>query len=564
MDPSPSDASAVTAGHSKPLTPIEVLSLYAAHDGSLSGLLASRARRAPGAAFLIFGERTINWRQFQDDAGAAAQMLAGRGIVKGDRCAVMATNSADYVLLFFALARLGAILVPVNPDFGVSEAGYVLEHAGVAAVACSAATLPVAREASAGMKIPPWFMLLEGSAEVVPGFAELLESAPRSALPDDVAADDVCLIMYTSGTTGFPKGAMHSQRNFVLAGEGFVERMMLQPEDRLLCVLPLFHINALFYSLGGTVAAGASIVLAPRFSASGFWQLAAQSAATEVNIIAAVGNILIRRPRSEFVPGHHLTKVYGAPISQEIADVFRREFAVPKLIEGYGMTEIPGACNIPFMAPDRIGSMGKAAVHPDRRLAFAELRVVDEAGQDLPDGEVGELLVKTPIVMKGYYRDPAQTAASFRDGWFITGDLVRRDSEGYYYFVARKKDIIRKRGENISGAELDRVIGLHPGVAEAAAIAVPAQLGEDEILVAVVRHAGASLDAGDIAQWCGRHLAPIKMPRYVVFVDTLPHTPTHRVAKFRLRDDSSLIARAVDLQAENAATLHYREPGEMK
>lgn len=555
MEPT-SETPAVAARHSGPLAPIDVLSLYAAHDGSLRGLLASRAMREPDAPFLIFGDTTLSWGQFQSEVDAAAQMLAGRDIKKGERFAVMATNSAAYVILFFALARLGAILVPVNPDFGVAESRYVLEHAGVSAVACTAATLSVAREASAGMDDEPWFMLLEGDGEGVaaPGFAELVESAPASALPDDISADDVCLIMYTSGTTGFPKGAMHSQRNFVRAGEGFVERMMLQPEDRLLCVLPLFHINALFYSLGGAVAAGAAIVLAPRFSASGFWRLAAQSGATEVNIIAAVGNILVRRPRSEFVPGHRLTKVYGAPITEEIADVFRREFAVPKLIEGYGMTEIPGACNIPFMDADKIGSMGKAAVHPDRSLTLAELRVVDEAGRDVPDGEVGELLVRTPIVMKGYYRDPEQSAASFRDGWFITGDLVRRDSEGYYTFVARKKDIIRKRGENISGAELDRVIGLHPGVAEAAAIAVPSELGEDDILVAVVRQLGATLNAHDVAKWCTLHLAPIKMPRYVVFVATLPHTPTHRVAKFRLKNDSSLMARAVDLQAELVRT----------
>jgi carnitine-CoA ligase len=324
--------------------------------------------------------------------------------------------------------------------------------------------------------------------------------------------------------------------------------MYLQPEDRLLCILPLFHINALFYSLGGTVAAGASLVLAPRFSASGFWPLAARSGATEVNILAAVGSILARRPRSEYVPGHRLRKVYGAPITPEAAEAFRHEFGVATLIEGYGMTEIPGACNNPFPGPQRMGSIGRAALHPDHSIPFAELRVADEEGRDVPDGVVGELLVRTPILMKGYYRDPEQTAAASREGWFKTGDLVRRDRDGFYYFVARRKDIIRRRGENIAGAELDRVVGLHPGVAEAAAIAVPAELGEDEILVAVVAKPGATLTAGDIARWCAERLAPSKVPRYVAFVDSLPHTPTHRVAKFPLKNDPTLLARAVDLQ----------------
>jgi crotonobetaine/carnitine-CoA ligase len=528
-------------------TPIEVLGIYPEHDGTLQGVLASRARQDPQRPFLLFQDATWSWGRFEIAIEQAACTLAGWGLGKGTRLAVMAPNSDAYVLLFFALARIGAILVPVNPELGVTEAGYILHHAEVGAIACTSNTLSVARQACQGMANPPQFMLIDGSSEGVPTLQGLVQSTPPGSLPGDVGPEDICLILYTSGTTGFPKGVMHSQRNFVLAGEGFVERMYLQPEDRLLCILPLFHINALFYSLGGTVAAGASIVLAPRFSASGFWLLAAKSGATEVNILAAVGSILARRPRSEFVPGHRLRKVYGAPITPESAEAFRSEFGVPTLIEGYGMTEIPGACNNPFLGPQKLGSIGRPALHPDHRFPFAELRVADEEGRDVPDGKTGELLARTPILMKGYYRDPEQSAAAFRDGWFMTGDLVQRDRDGFYYFVARKKDIIRRRGENIAGAELDRVVGLHPGVTEAAAIAVPAELGEDEILVAVVAKPGAILTAGDIAQWCAERLAPAKVPRYVAFVDSLPHTPTHRVAKFPLKNDPTLLARAVDL-----------------
>ncbi len=528
-------------------TPLEVLALYPDHGGTLAGLLASRARGDPERPSLIFQDRTWSWGKLESAVAGTARGLAGCGLGRGDKLAIMAPNSDAYVLVFFALARIRAILVPVNPELGVTEAGYILQHAEVAAVACTPQTLPVARRACEGMAKPPWFLLIEGAAEGVPSLPGLVASAPQAPLPDDIGPDHTCLILYTSGTTGFPKGVMHSQRNFVLAGEGFIERMHLQPEDRLLCILPLFHINALFYSLGGCVAAGASIVLAPRFSASGFWRLAARSGATEVNILAAVGSILARRPRSEYDPGHRLSKVYGAPITSEAAEVFRREFGIATLIEGYGMTEVPGACNNPFLGPQKPGSIGRPALHPDHRLPFAELRVVDEQGRDVPDGEVGELLIRTPIIMQGYYRDPAQTSAAFRGAWFMTGDLVRRDEEGYYFFVARKKDIIRRRGENIAGAELDRVVSQHHGVAEAAAIAVPSELGEDEILVAVVPKAGAVLTAGEIARWCAQHLAPIKVPRYVLFLNSLPHTPTHRVAKFTLRNDPTLLTRAVDL-----------------
>jgi len=530
--------------------PIEVLSLFPTHDGTIHGILESRVRLDPARRFMRFQNRNWRYEEFQNEVARAARMLAGHGLRTGDRLAVMAPNSDAYLLLFFAAARIGAILVPVNPDFGVEEAGYVLKHAEVAAVACTEDSLPVARAGCAGMKKTPWFMLLQGSSEGAPGFADLLESAPEASLPEDISPEDVCLIVYTSGTTGFPKGVMHSQRNFILAAEAFVERMHLQPEDRLLVVLPLFHINALFYSLGGALAAGASLVLVPRFSASRFWQTAAETGATEVNILATVGNILVRRPRTEFV-AHQIVKAYGAPISPEIAEVFRAQFNIPVLIEGYGMTEIPGACNNPFEGPHKTGSMGQAARHPDHSRTFAEMRVVDSAGNKVPDGEVGEIVVRTPIVMKGYYRDPKQTAAAFRDGWFLTGDMGYRDSDGFFYFVARSTEIIRKRGENISAAELDRVIGRHPKVTEAAAIPVPSELGEDEILVAVIPKQDVGLTAEQVVEWCTHHLAPVKRPRYLVFVDSLPYTPTHRIARFKLKQDPTLLARAIDLQARS-------------
>jgi crotonobetaine/carnitine-CoA ligase len=173
---------------------------------------------------------------------------------------------------------------------------------------------------------------------------------------------------------------------------------------------------------------------------------------------------------------------------------------------------------------------------------------VDDAGHDVGVNEDGELLVKTPIIMQGYFRDPVQTEEAFDDGWFKTGDLVKRDQDGYFFFVSRKKDIIRRRGENIAGAELDRVVGSHPAVHEAAALPVPAELGEDEILIAVVLKPGHAATAQEIAQWCGKHLAPQKVPRYVLFVDDLPHTPTHKVAKAALKKDATLKARAIDLQ----------------
>ena len=537
--------------------PLEVLQLYPEHDYTLHGAFASRAQRDPQRAFLYFGDRSWSWAAFDDETRRICAFLTSRGIRKGDRVAVSGRNSDAHVLMLFALARIGAIMVPINPEFGVEEARYVLHHAQVSAVAATGDTLGVVREACQGLSA--WFVMLDEPKGDVP---ELRQAAsvsnpkpPRQAAADAtptaagdvVNAEDTVLIVYTSGTTGFPKGAMHSQRSFVAGGEAFVQRVYLQADDRVMIVLPLFHINALFYSVAGTLAAGCSMIVVPRFSASAFWQTAVDYGATEVNIIEAIGTILKNRPRSEFRPEHTLRAVYGVRHSMEAT--FRDEFKVQHLIGGYGMTEIPGVTCNPVEGVRKPGSMGPIGRHPDPSRPWAQCRVVDDDGNDVGVNEEGELLVKTPIVMQGYFRDPEQTKDAFVDGWFKTGDLVRRDEDGYFFFVSRKKDIIRRRGENIAGAELDRVIGAHPAVHEAAAIPVPAELGEDEILVLVVLKPGHVATAHDIAAWCKQHLAPQKIPRYVLFVDDLPHTPTHKVQKAQLKKDATLKARAVDLQA---------------
>lgn len=536
------------------LSPLEVLRLYPPHDGTMASMLRSRAGVALEREFIVYQGTSFNYVQVLDEVGRTAAVLAAKGVKAGDRVGVMSLNHPSSVFVFFALASLGATMVPINPDYGVEEVRYVLAHAEVCGVICSPATLPTVRSVCDKLDVMPWLMLNEAGADL-----PALEALPvlsvqtqacSNAVPEPLKNPDAtCVFIYTSGTTGFPKGVMHSQRSLLTAGEGFVERMHLQPDDRLLCVLPMFHINAIFYSLAGSLAAGATLILEPKFSASRFWATVKETGTTEVNTIAAASSILMRRPRSEYVPGHRLQKIYGAPFDEEIFRVFQQEFHVLTLIEGYGMSEIPGALNNPFPGPHKVGSMGRPSRHPDPAVALAELRIADEAGQFLPVGQVGELVVRTPIVMQGYFKDEAQTRGAFRNGWFLTGDLAYMDEDNYFWFVARKKDIIRKRGENISGAELDRVIGHHPAVLEAAAIPVPSELGEDDILVAVVLRPGMTLRHEEIAQWCRERLAAIKIPRYVALVDSLPHTPTHRVAKFKLREDASVRAVAVDLQA---------------
>ena len=527
-------------------SPFEVLNLYPPHDYTLSGAFESRRAACAQKPFLLFGGASFTWDAFATEAAKLAQAFYARGIRKEDRVAIMARNHIAHVLTLFALARLGAIMVPINPEFKEAETHYALNHAEVSGVIASLETLPTVRRAIGGLATKSWLILLDGSEEGVPSLESVLAQTPSTAPANIGAADDTCVIVYTSGTTGSPKGVMHSQRNFITAGEAFVQRVHLQDDDRVMIVLPLFHMNALFYSVAGTLAAGASAIIVPRFSASSFWQTAADNGATEVNIIDSMGTILQSRSRSEYRADHKIRAAYG--VRENVAKTFREEFNIHDLFSGFGMTEIPGVTCNPFRAPNKPGSMGVIGRHPDPQRPWATCRILDDNRNDVAVNEVGELAVRTPIVMQGYFRDSEQTAAAFHDGWFLTGDLVRRDADGFYFYVSRKKDIIRRRGENIAGAELDRVIGQHPGVLEVAAIAVPSELGEDEIMAVTVRRPGVDVEAADIAQWCRERLAPQKVPRFVCFVEQLPHTPTHKVAKETLKKDRTLVKGAVDLQ----------------
>ena len=532
------------------LTPGEVLALYAPHSDTIPSLLRSRREARPDREALRFERRSWTYAELDRGSDLLAALIAGLGVRKGDRVALIAQNSDLAIVLFLALAKSGAIFVPANPALTDADLQYILAHCEAKLIVAAATEVERIRAVAATLSSMPRVLdtdRLGATEDNVAGVMQAIGALASAPPPQiEVVASDPVVVIYTSGTTGLPKGVLHSHRNHVWAGEAFVERMHLQPSDRLLTMLPLFHVNALFYSWGGALAAGGTLITAVGFSASRLWDLAAECGATEFNTIAAVGNILAKRPRSEFNAAHRITKIYGGPISAEMCDVFQNEFHIPDLIEGYGMSEIPGACNNPFDGTRKLGSIGKPARHPRLGGTFVQMKIADDEGRELPSGQLGEILVKTPIVMLGYLNDPEQTRAAFIDGWFRTGDVAWQDEDGYFYFVTRKKDIIRRRGENISGAEIDRVLGSHPDVLEAAAIGVPAELGEEEILAVLVARTTPPPAPEEIVKWCAQHLAAMKVPRYVVFVDAMPHSSSHRVAKFRLKEDASLLARAFD------------------
>ena len=542
------------------LSPIEVLRSYPDHDYTLADLVASRAAPDPDRVLLLdHAGNSLSWREVMARAEALAVSLHARGTRRGDRVAIMARNDVAHVLLLLAAARLGVITVPVNSELGVEEVTGLFEHAGAAGIVLSPELLDTVRDARGRMTEQPWLCTtgrVEGES-CLEDWSDPRTSEPLDrAATDGVSADDAAIIIFTSGSSGRPKGVVHTQRSLILSGEAYVDRVHLQPRDRVLIILPLFHINAMFYSLCGTLAAGASCILVPRFSASTFWDTAADLGATVVNATNTVVNILMARPREEYRPDHQLRALSGG--GQPHNEKFVREVCgITTIIAGYGMTEIPGVLATPFDDQDRMGSMGVVGRHPDASRPWAECRVVDAEGREVPDGEVGELWVRTPNVMKEYFRDEARTRAAFREGgWFCTEDLVRREADGFFYFVARNRDIVKRRGENISPVEVEKVILRNPAVLDVAVIAAPGELGDEELCAVVVLAPGRQATATDIAEWCGQHLAPVKVPRFVTFQEELPRTGPDKVAKEVLRADPRVLANATDLGRTSASRQH--------
>jgi crotonobetaine/carnitine-CoA ligase len=348
-----------------------------------------------------------------------------------------------------------------------------------------------------------------------------------------VKPEDVSMLVYTSGTTGNPKGVMITHQMYAAAGQGFAAWTGSTSEDRFFTCLPYYHANSQYYSTMGSLAAGASLVLVDRFSATRFWDQVRDSRATVVNFIGMMMPVLLKQPPTARDRENSVRLFYGSPaLAPELLSEFEGRFGARVLI-GFGLTETCYGTIERLGEVHRAGSSGKVRWHPDPRF-LNQLRIVD-GGKEVPAGTVGEITLSNPAVMPGYWRDPARTEEALRDGWLYTGDLGRLDEEGHLYFVDRKKDVVRRRGENISSQEVEDVIKRHPRVLDCAVIAVPSELGEDEVKAYVVPR--SSLTPEEVVYWCAERLAYFKVPRYVELRQDFPRTPTLRVRKDLLRQE---------------------------
>jgi crotonobetaine/carnitine-CoA ligase len=493
--------------------------------------LFERSQTAEGRTWLRFEGDTWSLGEARAEVDRFAVGLAERGVVKGDVVAVLAGNRPETIFAWLAANRLGAIAAPLNPAYKEPELRGVLALTSPRVLVVSdelrSLALPAKEERRADLA-------LASPADLAAAGA----GAPRA----DVLPDDVAVLLATSGTTGAPKAVMQTHRTYALTAEAFPAWLGLGASDVLYCTLPLFHINAQAYSTMGSLGAGGVLALAPRFSASRFWDDVRHHGATEVNAVGAIVQILLGAPPSAADRDHGLRLVYTAlALPEERHRAFEARFGV-QMIVGYGLSETTFGTIWPLStsASAPYGTMGALRQHP-RLGEINRARVVTDDGADAATSEVGEMWLANPAIMKGYLGDPAETARVLVDGWFKTGDLVRCDAAGNYTFVARKKEVLRRRGENVAAGEIEAALAAHPSVLEAAVIGVPSPLGEDEIVAFVAPKPGhaRTFDAEALRAFVKERLADYKVPSRVHAVDALPRTATERVAKHLLKEPVS-------------------------
>ena len=517
---------------------------YELEERTMGRILAEKAQRVPNNTFLRWQGRSYSYAELETMTNRYANGFAAHGIGHGDHVAVMLPNCPEFFWVVWGLGKLGAVAVPLNTAAKGEMLRYFIDQSDstcvivddewVDRVASIAPQLPKVRNfIYRGEK--PAATCGVGTPEAPARALAELESGDASRPPlERVRHDDVHLIMYTSGTTGPSKGVMcpHSQGHAV--GRALAFDYGYRPDDVLYTCLPLFHGNAIWYTCYSALWADAAIALAPRFSASRFWDDIRSSGATQFNTLGAMTNIIWKLPPGPHERDHALRLCMTVPVPKEIYQEMQERYGV-RLTSVYAMTENFAMTRFtPHDPPEKAGSAGKPGTD-------CVLRIVDDDGLDLAAGQVGEIWMR-PLeagsMMKGYYKMPAETAREFVDGWFRTGDRGYLDGDGYLFFVDRKKEAIRRRGENISAYEVELILSRHPSILEVAAIPVASEMSEDDVMVYVVTKPGEALSHADVVHFAAQHMSYFMVPRFVDFIDALPKTASEKIEKYRLKQDA--------------------------
>jgi len=502
-------------------------------------MLTDGARQHPENVALVFRDASVTFRELEALTNRFARALSRLGIRKGDRVCLLTTNCPEYVIAFYAIARIGAIVSPMNPSYREREIEYQLGDTEAVAVVVHSDLVPLVaavRARTPGLKHVIAIGPGEPQGAGVRRFAELIAAEPAMAPPSaGVGDDDLLALPYSSGTTGLPKGVMLTHRNLVANNIQFVAAIRLRESDRLMIFLPFYHIYGAML-MGGAVHVGATSVLMERFEPVECLRLVERHRITHFFVVPPVMLMLSNWPElgKYDISSLRCTMVGAAPVAPELARRFRQLTGVP-VIQGYGMTEASPLTHLNPMHDDSLNVVDSAGL-----LAHdTEQKVVDvETGQRvLGPGEVGEICIRGPQIMQGYWRAPDATAAAIRDGWYYSGDIGYVDEHGYAFIQDRKKEMIKFKGLGIAPAEIEALLLEHPGIADAAVIGKPHPEAGEIPKAFIVRKPGqTALSADEVVAFVKGRLAGYKTPGEVEFVDAIPKTPSGKILRRVLKE----------------------------
>jgi len=502
---------------------------------TVADLLHRSARRFPGRTAIICGETRWTYAEFDALCSRLAAGLARQGVAKGARVALLARNSHAFAAMRFALARLGAVLVPINFMLKAEEAGYILRHAGAQMLATDSGLAELARAAAVGSAVREFvWMPAEEPGLPVPGMTRFDDLAACTDAPPAVELDagDLAQIVYTSGTESAPKGAMLTHDAVIWQYVSCVADAAISSDDLMLHALPLYHCAQLDVFLGPAIYVGAVNVITAKPTPDNLLPLIAQHRIGSFFAPPTVWISLLRSPLFESTDLSSLRKGYYGASIMPVAVLRELAARLPgvRLWNLYGQTEIAPLATM--LGPDdqlrKPGSCGRAVLN-------VETRVVDDEMNDIAPGAVGEIVHRSPHLMLGYFHDDERTAAAFEGGWFHSGDLATIDDEGFITVVDRKKDMIKTGGENVASREVEEMIYRLPGVSEVAVIGVAHPHWVEAVVAVVVVKSGHELNETEVRSHCEAHLAGFKVPKHVVFVDALPKNPSGKLLKRDLR-----------------------------
>jgi crotonobetaine/carnitine-CoA ligase len=491
-------------------------------------LLLTAAERDPDGAWLRTDDGTTTFSKAVGQVARLAGLLHQAGVRKGDLVVVTARTTPPYLFCWLALASIGAVAVTTDPRSAPVELSGLVGQVAPRLLATDVALRQLVDQA--GVEDVPTSGVFDVEKAVGDWTADV--GSGHTMSPDGVEGDTLAVLIPTSGTTGRSKLVMQTHRAYAMAGEGFPYWMELDSSDRLMTSLPLFHVNAPAYSAMGSLAAGAGLILLPRFSPSGFVDAARRHGATEFNAIGAMLEMLMRQPHRDDDADTDLRLCYTGPSpAREWQEAFEERFGL-RVVCGYALSESPYGL-IWRHGTRPFGTLGSPRQHPVLGHVN-DARVVDEEDNDRAAGETGELLLRNPVVTPGYWGMPDVSSTTIVDGWLHTGDLVTVNDDGTYTFVSRRKEVLRRRGENLSPAEVEDAVAAHPDVLEVAVVGVPSELTEEDVKAFVVAEPGAELDLLALRDFAAERLSAFKVPRFWQQIDVLPRTATARVAKHRL------------------------------